>query len=603
MNGLERWWRLAFAFGAAALLFAAYGPVLTRGPYGINDDYQYLYRTHAGGFDPGHNELMGMGRPVMAWGVQVVYGLCGGKVASLVWLRVLAVVAVGVFAWMLFRVLAGSGYGQGFALTVAALAALTPACGVYTAWAAGMFAPWALCCALGAGWLLIVRRAGWRRDLTAGCLIVLACGNWQAAAPLAMFPVLAQAWARTGERRESFPAAPPWWRPWLVGGIAVACYGALCMLVARYGAVNPGGVGRLALANDPATKARFFVSVILRHGVTSWARLQPGPWEWTVGAVTTAACLLALPAWRDGRWRPMATAARAGLAVAMVLLNVAPLLAVREDNDAFRALTGLYVTVIFLAVIGVRALLARTPGWTRLVVAVLAVVASAGAARYHVWHGLVEPSLREYVGVREEVRRQFPDGAPPHVVYLVPPYTPPLNALLTPRSEYGLTSSTFWWVTRPFLLTVIADALPDHPVPPSLQISYREAGNPGVPVLQSLPALLREPGEWRDDARWGRVRAFRGGWLYSPWFGYFSVRDFPYIQHHLLGGLIFTSREADGSNLWFYHEGLGQICTSADKYPHLLLGASNRWVVPSDDGPAQISLLDDVTPARLPYPP
>ena len=599
MSWTRRWSALAFAIGAAVVLFAAYGHVLTRGPFGINDDYQFLYRTQSGGFDPWHNELMGMGRPINSWGVQLAYAPCAGRVARLVWLRAATVVGVGVFAWMLFRVLAGLRYGRGFAATVAALVVLTPACGVYAAYASGVFVPLALCCALGGGSLLVGPRRGWRREVAAGVLIVLACANWQAAVPLAMFPALVDAWARTGERRGPFIQ---WWRPWLVGALAVACYGALCVGIARFGAVSPGGVARLAVANDPAAKARFLIT-LLRSGVTSWARLQVGPWEQAVGFVTTAACLLALPVRRDGRWRPAATAARAGLAVLMVLVSVAPLLAAREDNGAFRSLICLYATVGFLGVLGVRRLLSAAPGWTRATAATLAVAASVGAARYHVWHGLVEPNLREYVGVRDEARRLFADDLPPRFVYLVPPYTPLAAGQMTTSWEFGLTSSTFWWVTRPFLLVLLADALPGRPVPADEQISFREAGNPGVPVLQSLPALLREPNEWRDDPRWGRVRAFRGGWLYSPWFGYFNVGSFPYVQHHVLGGLFFTSKESDGRDLWFYHEGVGQFRTGAGEYPHLFLAATGHWATPSDNPPLQVHLTDDATHESLTYPP
>ena len=600
MSPSGRWRSLLSVVGAAALLFVAYGHVLTCGPYGINDDYQYLTRTQARNFDPGHNELMGMGRPVMAWGVQAAYGLCAGNVPHLVWLRLAALVGVGGFAALLFRVLADLGYGRSFALTVAALVALTPACGVYAAWAAGAFAPWALCCALGGGWLLVRPRVGWRSNLAAGGLVVLACANWQAAAPMAMFPALADAWTHTDGRRRS--SAARWWRPWLVGALAVGCYGVFCVLMARYGAVNAGGVTRLSLAHDLSAKAAF-LAAILRTGVTSWARLQVGPWEWVVGIGTTLAGGRALPAWRDGRLRASATASRAGLAVFVVLLSVAPLLVVREDNGAFRSLICLYVAVTFLGVLGVRRLLARAPGWTRVALATAAVAGSVGAARYHVWHGLVEPNLREYVGVRDQVRRQFPDGAPSHLVYLVPPFTPPLTGRLTPSWEYGLTSSPFWWVTRPFLVLAFADALPGRLVPPDLRISYREAGNPGVPVLQSLPALLRDPGEWRDDARWGRVCAFRGGWLYSPWFGYLDAGSFPFVRHHLLGGLMCTDPELDERGLCFFHDGLGRFHTSAEEYPLLRLAGAGRRVTLSDDNPMQISLSDDETHERLPYPP
>ncbi len=589
-------WRwLALTAGAALLLLFTYGSVLTSGPFGINDDYQYLYRVHVGTFDPAHNEQTGMGRPVASWGFEIAYGLCDGKVARLVWLRAFALAGVGLFAWTLFRTLLGLRYSPVFAGTVAAVVAFSPACGVYAAWTAAMFSPYALTMALLAG-ILLNGRTNWRRDAAGGLLLVVACTVWQAAAPLALFPTLAQAWQSpdTTDRKR-------WWRPWLVCGLAVVFYAALCWLTLRSGMVSAADTERLTLATDLPSKIRLFGN-LLRSGVTSWARLQPGFWEWTVGSLTVGACLGAFVDREDGRVQWVTVRRRAGLAAVLLLLSISPLLAARENNAAFRSLPVLYLVVAFLGVGGLERFLRGKSATFRGGMSLAVVTVCAGAARYHVWHGLVSPNVREYVGLRDQVRTQFPAGSPGRLVYLLPPPTLLAAGRLPPSWEYGLVSSSFWWVTRPFLLLLFEETASDPSKPPELTILYREARHPGVPVLDPLPVLLREPGAWRDDPRWGRVRVFSRGWLYSPWFGYFNVERFPVIQHHLLGSLLFTSQAKDGNDLWFYHEPLGQFFTNAEAFPYVFVGSSNRWMILSDDDPARVQLDDPATGERIPYP-
>lgn len=590
MRLLIPWQSLVLIAGGAALLLFAYGSVLTRGPFGINDDYQYLHRVHAGTFDPAHNEQTGMGRQVASWGFQLAYGFCDGKVARLVWLRAFALVGIGTFTWTLFSTLRALHYSRISAGTVAALVALSPACGIYAAWTAAMFSPYALTLALLAGRLLHAP-ADWRRDVAGGLLLVAACAVWQAAAPMALFPTLAGAWRTSGAASDK-----RWWRAWLVCGLAAVFYAALCWLTLHAGVVSASDTGRLTLATDVPSKIRLLGN-LLRSGVTSWARLQPGVWERAVGVFTMVACFCQV-ATRHGP----ATLRRAGLAVVMLVLSVLPLLVARENNAAFRSLAVLYTVVAFISVGGLSRILHGRPRSLHVAWSVAVVVASAGAARYHVWHGLVSPNVREYVGLRDHVRTQFPAGAPDKLVYLLPPPTLLAAGRLTPSWEYGLVSSSFWWVTKPFLLLLFEETSPAGTTLPNFTITFREAGNLGVAVLDPLPLLLRESGEWRIDPRWGRVRAFSHGWMYSPWFGYFNVGEFPIIQHHILGPLIYTSQAKDGKDLWFYHSDLGHFYTAPETFPRLLLGGTNRWVILSDDNPARITLDDPATGERLPYP-
>ena len=88
--------------------------------------------------------------------------------------------------------------------------------------------------------------------------------------------------------------------------------------------------------------------------------------------------------------------------------------------------------------------------------------------------------------------------------------------------------------------------------------------------------MLNEAGTWRSDARWGRVQEFSRGWMYSPWFGYLNVREFPVVQHHIMGPLLYNGSQPD--DFWFYKEGLGTFTTSTGSFPSLYVNERKDWV-------------------------
>ncbi len=165
---------------------------------------------------------------------------------------------------------------------------------------------------------------------------------------------------------------------------------------------------------------------------------------------------------------------------------------------------------------------------------------------------------------------------PPQLVYLTPPLVLLAPATMKPSWEYGLVSSPFWWVTRPFLLLIFHEqGMCPEPTLDRLEIVYREAGHKDLPVLNPMGAMLRRPGVWRNDPRWGRVLAFSGGWLYSPWFGYLNVRSFPAVEHHLMKELLYVGSQPD--DLWFFKGGLGIFLTSEVSFPSLYVNDHKEW--------------------------
>ena len=72
------------------------------------------------------------------------------------------------------------------------------------------------------------------------------------------------------------------------------------------------------------------------------------------------------------------------------------------------------------------------------------------------------------------------------------------------------------------------------------------------------------------------MQLFPGGWVYSPWLGYLNIREFPVVQHHLLGPLLYIGSKPD--DLWFYQKRLGIFLLSAETFPELYVNDRKGWV-------------------------
>ncbi len=586
---------LVLAVALATAILLVYSSVYCSGTFGVNDDYQYLQRVYTGTFDPAHNEQNGMGRQAAAWLLDAGYALCAGSVGNLVRLRLISLVGICLFSTALYRIFRRAGQDQTMALTATLCVAFSPACGVYAAWGAAVLSPYALTlCLLAGRWLQELpadRRWRWLRCAAAAGLILLACSMWQAAAPIALFAAFADAWNRSrpgapamaAVKTRSLPSAGM-----IVGGSVVA-YLLAERLAVRLGWVHGSGLERLTVAVDLRAKFWLF-GELLRSGFAWWARLHSLAWEVPVAGFVALAC--GTTVFRPGSAGDSAgrLGRRTGLAAGMVLASIAPLLAASENNAAFRTLPVLYTTMAFLAVEGVARWVRGGPAWLKPAAGGALAALLGLCASYHVRAGIVGPNVREYRAVSKLVQRQFRER-PTRLVYLVPS-----PVLLAPDSmkaswEYGLVSSPFWWVTKPFLLDIFrAQKLGPNPQAADLEIFYREVGHADLPVLNPMPEMLREPGTWRDDAHLGRVLTFSHGWVYSPWFGYLGVREFPIIQHHTMGALLYIGGQPD--EIWLHKEGLGNFLAAKKTFPSLYVNERHDWVYLLDTDRARCAVRD-----------
>ena len=108
--------RLVLGLPIILAVLLVYAGVLLSGPFGYNDDYQYLQRVYVGTFDPAHNEQTGMGRPIASWMIETAYGLCFGSVHNLVYLRLVSVAGIALLTLTLCQTLRRAGQGPKTAL-------------------------------------------------------------------------------------------------------------------------------------------------------------------------------------------------------------------------------------------------------------------------------------------------------------------------------------------------------------------------------------------------------------------------------------------------------------------------------------------------------
>ena len=591
---------MKFRFAARLIvplvIFLVYASVWAGGSFGVNDDYQYLQRVFTDAFHPASNEQTGMGRPVAAWMLAAAYGSCRGSVANLVFLRVFSLIGVVFLAMTLRRTLRRVDESEHLALAVAAAVAFSPAGGVYAGWAAAFVCPYALVLCLVAGSLLgsgtDARRVGWWRVAGAALLILLAANIWQAAVPMALFMGMIDVWRRS-DRGEPFRGAiraSGLISTGLIVGATVLVYLIGQHLALRFGWVTGAGRDRLALATDPAAKAALLLD-LLCSGFASWARLHSLRWEIPVAVLTFAAIAgTALRRPSGEARRPAEACSRFLAAAAMLGVSVSPMLAASENNASFRSLPMLYAVIGYLAVKGAGRWRPVRSAGVRTAACVGLILALAWSAAYHVRAGIVLPNRREYGAVRRLVGQQFRE-MPRRLVYLVPPAVLLAPDSMKPSWEYGIVSSPFSWVTKPFLLLVFhAEGMCPYPDWGSLDVSFREAGHPPLPVLNPLAAMLHEQGAWRDDARFGRLLVFSGGWVYSPWFGYLNIKDFPLLQHHILGSIICLPGATN--DLWLFKQGLGVFFTSQVAFPSLYVSDRRDWVYLLDTDRSHCAVSD-----------
>jgi hypothetical protein len=128
--------RAAFVLGGCLLTYA---PVFVQ-EYAFTDDWSHLAATDAGTIAAGP---VIAGRPLYA--LALVLGFrAAGSLAGVAWLRLLAVLGLGAFAWVLHRHLERHAWSPFHSLAVALACIALPGPMLYASWGICFPFPWAL---------------------------------------------------------------------------------------------------------------------------------------------------------------------------------------------------------------------------------------------------------------------------------------------------------------------------------------------------------------------------------------------------------------------------------------------------------------------------
>lgn len=74
-------------------------------------------------------------------------------------------------------------------------------------------------------------------------------------------------------------------------------------------------------------------------------------------------------------------------------------------------------------------------------------------------------------------------------------------------------------------------------------------------------------------------KVFDDGWKYSPWFGYYDDRRFPWVLHGEHGWLYASGPGAASGEFWFFDPSLGWFHTSPDSYPSVWSDNEGAWLL------------------------
>ena len=570
---------------AVAVILLAYLPVLTH-DYGFMDDYRLLLAVVTGHADSFVRTAALEARPLSGEAQVLLYGM-SQSIDGLARARAVSLGGIILFCLSLAILFRRSGFTPRLALTAALLLCLTPAVGVWAAWAGLAFSGYAASLALFSGALI---RRGLDAPGTTGRTARILAGFFLlqpvflSYAPLAAFALLAFLAPLLACRHDTRPLSRNLIRSLCVYAGAAAAYFVVCRLTIALFPATGQPSPRLALGAASAVKVKCLASV-LWSGLTGWSYLHSAGLQVGVAGITCAAGLLACAAPARPAWR-----LRPPLAAALgmsVLFSLLPLLVMREADFSFRKQPALPAIVIVTAIAGLGHFLdglRHAPRARRILETAVCgtlVVGTAVWSHHEVYRGIVSRNAREVALARTQIRPC--PASPHHTIRVVQPEPAWLRTDVV--GEYGVVSTPMLWAITPMLQLLVAE-------------THGEGRVGGVPGVEGVPLdLVTAPGHRRDvptvdlfelfqsqRARrvehpyWGAIRSLPGGWCTSDWFGDFDLRDFPWIRHATLGRLYCAGKGSGSGDFWFRDRHLGWIWTSPDIFPECYVQGRQSWI-------------------------
>lgn len=498
--------RVALA-GVALTVFAIFLPALIV-PYAFADDYPVLALANGlsagrpvigseipGGFF-GTNiieTVAGSGRPVAGILDDIVY-MATGSVDNLRFVRLLSVLGIVAFAFLLHFALVRVGVRRVPAAIIAVAACGMPSFEIYGSWAVLFNVPWAALLG-GCASLFAVNAVEGGRDrrldrmVGAVALMLLALLIYQ---PAAMFLWVFLAVALYGAAKDVRRA----WHLIAAHGVAAACalliaYVALKTHYAGTVTLNP----RDELTTDIGGKIHWFFSDALYQAL-NLGNVQPVLW---LALLVAAVIVVGLPLLLRRRTRHVLLFSV--FAAAIVPLTYLPNLVVRDNLAYYRTELALTTLVVLYVCAGAAGIWFEIRDWLQMrttgatlrratgiaaVAAVAAVAVSSALAARNVLTYVVLPQSSELSLLRSQVRA-LPPGVQ-RVGFLGTPYNLGISHVVR-YDEFGLPSTAHPFVGPPAILQLLHEQGRLGP-PPDPTVEILAFGQPtNEPVVNVFPGL------------------------------------------------------------------------------------------------------------------
>jgi hypothetical protein len=348
---VERYWALPLY---AVLFLLVYAPCLMM-TYGYADDYNFLYDFSTNP-RPIFLEIAFGGRPVEAL-LMFTIGLLG-HVGRLRFMRLIAILGIGLLAWLLHRALRSVHSHPMIALCAPVIMCTLPPIALYTAWSLGAFWPSA-CVLSGLAVLALERKVLPQLPHVPSLVVALAV---QTIATMIYQPAAMMFWAFAAIYL-LLPNQTPreLLKRLLTQGFVVV--GALAIDFAftkslpLFVAYNTPVAGRSTLFHDPIAKAHWFLKTLV-EALNLWS-LAPSIRR---AELVLAFVVVGLLVYFRGTWQQRGM--RLAIAGALLPLAVLPNLLVAENGTAYRfedALTALIGLYLALAIVGYARVFVRAP--------------------------------------------------------------------------------------------------------------------------------------------------------------------------------------------------------------------------------------------------
>lgn len=461
---------IQFTVIAIATLCISYIAVLTHS-YGLSDDYRHLYRAVSNDNHFPENIIV-QGRPLYAFLLDVTFSEIGtiNKLSIARAISLLGIIGCGIMLYLAYQ------RRNNHHLTSSCLAlitVLTPAFGVYAAWAATFHAPYAALLAMISACMLLSDK---RRVLLAVVSTLLLVAALQLYQPAAMM-----FWVYCAIILWGSGTINPSGQKKLIKAVIVFCAASVIFYITHKLTVAyflqqdeffKQAAGRSSLATDPWHKLQWFIKEPLMAAMNVIYITEHR------GRMVALAALLVIGAIMHEIKAPKESVTKRmiywGIMLGLAIGSFLPNMIIKLDIEVFRTLPALYAMVIFLSYIALKEV-TQNNKWIINTTVIICFISAITVSRQQVGQYIVSPSVKEYQALKNELTLQAEKLETLSTIYVLLPN----NQITVEKGvyEYGESANIAMpWVTKGMVWLVARETL-GRKVSEALQVQRIAAPN------------------------------------------------------------------------------------------------------------------------------